>query len=189
MRGLWRQIKPLALHLPARIGDGIGAGRTWAVMRAWTRPNLAPSRSRAGSASALRRMRGKRGSRGACAVMTALGQSGSPRRAARRVIRPRRRGCYGSPRRRRARHPVRRRATAHVISGISGAADRALRATPASAVAEHGRHRGSDRCAEGVGDGRLVQGPERRQIGIVARRHLARVADREAGMPLGLGVP
>jgi hypothetical protein len=28
MRGLWRQIKPLALHLPARIGDdGIGEGR------------------------------------------------------------------------------------------------------------------------------------------------------------------
>ena len=55
---------------------------------------------------------------------------------------------------------------------------------------KHGRHRGGDRCAEGVGDGRLVQGPERRQISIVARRYLARVADREAGhMPLGLGVP
>jgi hypothetical protein len=27
---------------------------------------------------------------------------------------------------------------------------------------KHGRHRGSDRRAEGVGDGRLVQGPERR---------------------------
>jgi hypothetical protein len=27
MRGLWRQIKPLALHLPARIGDGIGEDR------------------------------------------------------------------------------------------------------------------------------------------------------------------
>ena len=35
-----------------------------------------------------------------------------------------------------------------------------------------------------------MQGPERRQIGIVASRHLARVANREAcHMPLGLGVP
>ena len=55
---------------------------------------------------------------------------------------------------------------------------------------KHGRHRRSDRCAEGIGDGRLVQRPERRQIGIVARRNLAGVTDREAGhMPLGLGVP
>lgn len=55
---------------------------------------------------------------------------------------------------------------------------------------ENGRHRRSDRLAKGIGNGRLVQGPERRQIGIVACRDLAGVTHREAGhMPLGLGVP
>src|SRR3546814_19530237 len=55
---------------------------------------------------------------------------------------------------------------------------------------KHGRHRGGDRCADGGGDGRLVQGPERRQTSIVARRYRARVADSEAGhTPPHLGLP
>src|SRR3546814_10907152 len=54
----------------------------------------------------------------------------------------------------------------------------------------NGRHSGGERCAKSVSDGRLVQGTERRQIGVVARRDLAGMADRKAGhMPLGLGVP
>ena len=55
---------------------------------------------------------------------------------------------------------------------------------------EDGRHRGDDSVAEGIGDGGLVQGPQRWQIGVVARRDLGRVADREAGdVPLSFGVP
>src|SRR3546814_20094643 len=54
----------------------------------------------------------------------------------------------------------------------------------------NGRHSGGERCAKSVSDGRLVQGTERRQIGVVARRDLAGMADRKEGhMPLGLGVP
>src|SRR3546814_15494844 len=58
-----------------------------------------------------------------------------PRRAARRVIRPRRRDCCGSPRRLRARHPVRRRATDPRYRAASAARPvRVLRATDRKSV-------------------------------------------------------
>src|SRR3546814_13536798 len=49
---------------------------------------------------------------------------------------------------------------------------------------ENGRHSGGERCAKSVSDGRLVQGTERRQIGVVARRDLAGMADRTAGQKI-----